>query len=71
MVRVTGRLGARDMGRLEHACAPALVAAVPALDIDLRAIRSTDRTATAVLKQFAARGARITWPVREDQCTKG
>jgi hypothetical protein len=66
MVRVTGRLGAGDMGRLEQACAPALIAAVPALDIDLRATRSTDRTATAVLKRLAARGARITWPVRED-----
>jgi anti-anti-sigma regulatory factor len=58
-VIITGDLTAVDMGRLERACAPALVAHPPPLEIDLRGVASADRTAAAVLAQFVHRGARI------------
>jgi hypothetical protein len=58
-VKVSGKLSAADMGRLEHACAPALVCHSLALEIDLRRATSVDRSATAVLGRMAHRGARI------------
>jgi hypothetical protein len=60
VVVVTGRLAAADMGRLEQACAPALVSETLNLRIDLRAVTYTDGTALAVLQRLAARGAVLT-----------
>jgi hypothetical protein len=59
-VAISGRLTADDMGRLEHACSPALVTAALQLEIDLRSVTFTDRTATAVLQRMEARGAILT-----------
>ena len=58
-VTLTGRLTATDMGRLEHACADALLLRAPLLEIDLRRVTHTDRTAAAILQQLANRGATI------------
>ena len=58
-VTLSGRLSAADMGRLEHACAPALVMHPMALEIDLRSVTSIDRSAAAILERMAERGARI------------
>jgi hypothetical protein len=58
-VKVTGSVSAADMGRLEHACAPALVTHDMDLEIDLRGATSIDRSAAAVLAFMASRGARI------------
>jgi anti-anti-sigma regulatory factor len=60
-VRVTlsGRLSAADMGRFEHACAPALIKHPVALEIDLRGVTSIDQSAAAILDRMADRGARI------------
>ena len=59
-VKVTGRLTAADIGRLEHACAPALITEALALDIDLSGVTESDETADLVLNRMAERGARIT-----------
>jgi hypothetical protein len=59
-VTVSGRLGTVDMGRLEHACAPALVSHPVKLELDLRRVTHADATAIAVLKRISQRGARIT-----------
>jgi anti-anti-sigma regulatory factor len=56
-VTIIGRLTAHDMGRLEHACAPALITAAPQLEIDLRRVTSMDPTALAVLQRMQLRGA--------------
>jgi hypothetical protein len=58
-VRVAGRLTMEDMGRLEHACAPALVRHPLQLELDLRAVTSLDATARAVIGCFTARGATV------------
>jgi len=58
-VALSGRLSAADMGRLEHACAPALVIHPAALEIDVQNVTSIDRSAAAVLGRLAQRGARI------------
>jgi hypothetical protein len=47
------------MGRLEHACAPALISDALLLEIDLRHATSIDRSAAAVLERMAQRGARV------------
>ena len=47
------------MGRLEHACADALLSRPTRLEIDLRRVTETDRTAAAILQQLANRGAII------------
>jgi hypothetical protein len=60
VVIVTGRLTASDMGRLEHACSPALVTSALRLEIDLRRVTYTDRTAAAVLQRMTERGAVLT-----------
>lgn len=44
------------MGRLEHACAPALTSARPALVVDLTRVTAVDGVAAAHLRQMAARG---------------
>jgi hypothetical protein len=61
-VIVSGRLKTADMGRLEHACAPALTSHPVKLDLDLRRVTYADATATAVLQRISQRGARITPP---------
>jgi hypothetical protein len=48
------------MGRLEHACAPALTSQALSLEIDLRGVTASDETATAVLKRMIDRGAVVT-----------
>jgi hypothetical protein len=64
MLRVTisGRLSLDDMGRLEHACAPALTSDQPNLELDLRRVTHTDATAAAVLDRLGRRGVRVTPP---------
>jgi hypothetical protein len=61
-VTVAGRLLAADMGRLEHACAPALTDKAITLDVDLRRVTELDLTARAVLHRMCGRGARIRYP---------
>jgi anti-anti-sigma regulatory factor len=58
-VKVSGRLRITDMGRLEHACAPALISHAANLELDLRRVTYIDATATAVLERISQRGARI------------
>lgn len=58
-LKVTGRLTAADVGRLERACAPALLTLDLALDIDLTEVTESDETADLMVNQMAARGARI------------
>jgi hypothetical protein len=58
-VIVVGALAAADMGRLEHACAPALLQEPLPLEIDIRRVTRMDGTAAAVLDRLARRGARI------------
>lgn len=60
VVVVSGRLTAADMGRLEQACAPALISDPLSLEIDLRGVTHTDSTAVAVLHRMVARGAVLT-----------
>jgi hypothetical protein len=56
-VLVTGRLTAFDMGRLEYACAPALVAPWLRLHIDVSGVTYTDPIASAILQRMVERGA--------------
>jgi hypothetical protein len=65
-VIVSGHLRTADMGRLEHACAPALISNPVDLEIDLRRVTHADATATAILQRISRRGARITPPPRPD-----
>ena len=58
-VIITGRVTAADMGRVEHACAPALLAHPSPLELDLRGVTSADATAIALLRRIASRGARV------------
>ncbi len=58
-VIISGRVTAADMGRIEHACAPALLAHPSPLDLDLRHVTSVDPTATAILRRIANRSARV------------
>jgi hypothetical protein len=58
-VSVSGKVSAADMGRLEHACSPALISDALVLEIDLRCATSIDRSAAAVLDRMARRGARV------------
>lgn len=61
MLRVTivGRLQSRDVGRLEHACAPALLSHRAPLELDLRRLTSADETAVAMLTRLVRRGAQV------------
>jgi hypothetical protein len=58
-VVVSGRLRTVDMGRLEHACAPALTSHPVELELDLRRVTHVDATAMAFLERLSQRGARI------------
>ena len=60
LVTVSGRLTALDMGRLERACSSALTSYPPALEIDLRLVTHTDRTAATLLRHLADRGVVVT-----------
>ena len=62
-VSVTGRLTMNDMGRLEHACSPALVSHPLKLRLDLRTVTGLDATARALVDRFAARGAVVIAPI--------
>lgn len=44
-VIISGRVTAADMGRIEHACAPALLVRPSPLELDLRQVSSVDATA--------------------------
>ena len=61
-VRVKGRLTRQDMGRLEHACAPALIDHTPALEVDLADVTGLDETAFALVQRMEQRGVRIIRP---------
>ena len=58
-VTITGRLTRADMGRLEHACAPALIHDRPRLEIDLTRVTVLDPMASAVVQHMVRRGVRI------------
>ena len=59
---VSGRLTAADVGRLEHACAPALLTQDAAIEIDLSQVSESDEMANLMVNRMAARGARIRCP---------
>jgi len=59
-VRIAGRLGMADLGRLEHACAPALTSQPSNLELDLRGVTHIDAAGDAFLERMSQRGARIT-----------
>jgi hypothetical protein len=65
VVIVTGRLTAADMGRLEHACSPALTSRALRLEIDLRRVTDSDDTATAVVQRMVDRGAVVIAPAAD------
>lgn len=58
-VVIVGPLGASDMRRLEHACAPALTSARAELILDLARATDIDSVAEAHLQHMASRGAVI------------
>ena len=58
-VSIAGRLTTADMGRLEHACSPALTRHPANLELDLRRVTYADATAIAVIRRIVQRGARI------------
>jgi hypothetical protein len=62
-VKISGRLSIGDMGRLEHACAPALTSRAANLELDLRRVTHIDATATAILERMSQRGVRVDRPV--------
>jgi hypothetical protein len=55
-----GPLTARDMGRLERACADALTRQPLRLYLDLSGVTAMDRTASAIVDRLQARGATVT-----------
>jgi hypothetical protein len=59
VVTVSGQLGARDMRRLEHACAPALTCARLALVVDVTGVHDIDAVAERLLQRMVLRGAVI------------
>lgn len=58
-VLISGRLSAADMGRLEHACAPALTSKAVPLELDLARMTDADRTAQALIERMVTRGAKV------------
>jgi hypothetical protein len=56
-VVVTGRLGGRDLRRLERACGPALEHQHPPLTVRLATIESIDAPARAFLDRLVGLGA--------------
>jgi hypothetical protein len=68
-IRIAGRLTAADMGRLERACAAALIVQPLRLNVDLERVTEMDATAAAVLARLNARGAVINPPCGESGTT--
>jgi hypothetical protein len=58
-ISVAGRLTTADMGRLEHACSPALIRRPANLELDLRGVTYVDATAIALIRRIAERGAHL------------
>ena len=58
-VTVSGDLRARDLGRLERVCGPALVHARSPLTLRLGGVRAIDDVSRAYLKRLMARGADV------------
>jgi hypothetical protein len=56
-VTVTGKLGGRDLRRLERACGPALEQCQPPLTVRLAAVAAIDAPARAYLDRLMQRGA--------------
>jgi hypothetical protein len=61
-VIVAGRLAARDVRRLEHACAPALTSAHADLVVDMERVTYVAPIAAALVGRIAARGAVVKGP---------
>jgi hypothetical protein len=59
---LAGALGARDIGRLERACAPVLTTAVAQLRLDLTRVTAFVATARAMIERLEGRGASVTRP---------
>jgi hypothetical protein len=62
-VKVTGRLTASDMRRLEHACSTALTTEPVMLDLDLSGVTDSDNVAALIVQRMAQRGARVRYRV--------
>jgi hypothetical protein len=58
-VVIAGRLGAADVGRLEHACSAGLISERAQLVVDLQRVTEIDCVADAHLRRIANRGAII------------
>jgi hypothetical protein len=56
-VTITGKLGGRDLGRLERACGPALEQSRPPLTVRVAAVTAIDESAQAYLDRLMRRGA--------------
>jgi hypothetical protein len=61
-VSVSGRLGAADMGRLEHACREALTHDPLQLQVNLTHVTEMDGTAAALVQRLRDRGAQVRTP---------
>jgi hypothetical protein len=58
-IRITGRLGAKDLGRLERACAVCLTERQAPLTIELGGVTAIDPPARSFLARMRERGATI------------
>lgn len=58
-VTIRGRLGARDLKRLEHACRDALPHERVAIELDVERVTAMDDAARTYLERLQARGARL------------
>jgi hypothetical protein len=58
-ITLKGRLGARDLRRLERACGSALQQKLVPLEIDIQQAISIDDSAEVYLEKLRVRGARI------------
>lgn len=58
-ITLKGRLGARDLKRLERACGSALQEKLVPLELDIEQVTSVDDAADAYMERLLARGARI------------
>jgi hypothetical protein len=58
-VTITGRLGGRDLGRLERACGPALEQPRAPLTVRVAAVTAIDESAKAYLDRLMQRGAMV------------
>jgi hypothetical protein len=58
-VAIRGRISARDLARLEHACGPALEEKDIPVELRLDSATSIDDAAAAYVERLCARGARL------------